>query len=72
MTSEDNKKRCLCNEGESNENKAEVEIDDVKVDDCLLMQDNDLGLKEDDWNKMMIKSEDNDLVWKKIMMKEQF
>ena len=50
----------MCNEGESNENKAEVEIDDVKVDDCLLMQNNDLGLKEDDWNKMMMKSKDND------------
>ena len=62
----------LYNEGKSNENKAEVEIDDMKVDDCLLMQDNDLGLKEDDWNKMMMKSKDNDLVWKKIMMKEQF
>ena len=52
----------MCNEGESNEYKAEVEIDDMKVDDCLLMQDNDLGLKEDDWNKMMMKSKDNDLV----------
>ena len=51
----------MCNEGESNESKAEVEIDDMKVDDCLLMQNNDLGLKEDDWNKMMIKSKDNDL-----------
>ena len=51
----------MCNEGESNENKAEVEIDDVKVDNCLLMQDIDLGLKEDDWNKMMKKSKDNDL-----------
>ena len=51
----------LCNEGKSNENKAEVEIDDIKVDDYLLMQDNDLGLKEDDWNKMMMKSKDNDL-----------
>ena len=57
MTSEDNeKKRCLCNEGKRNENKAEV-----KIDDCLLMQDIDLGLKEDDWNKMMKKSKDNDL-----------
>ena len=51
---------CLCNEGESNENKTEVEIDDVKVDDCLLMQDNDLDLKEDDWNKMMMKSKNDD------------
>ena len=51
----------LYNEGKGNENKAEVEIDDVKVDNCLLMQDIDLGLKEDDWNKMMKKSKDNDL-----------
>ena len=51
----------LYNEGKSNENKGEVEIDDVKVDDCLLMQDIDLALKEDDWNKMMKKSKDNDL-----------
>ena len=51
----------MCNEGKRNENKAEVEIDDVKVDDCLLMQDIDLGLKENDWNKMMKKSKDNDL-----------
>ena len=39
----------------------EVEIDDIKVDDYLLMKDNDLGLKEDDWNKMMMKNKDNDL-----------
>ena len=33
----------------------------MKVDDCLPMQDNIMGLKEDVWNKMTMKSKDNDL-----------